>query len=543
MARSEQSPGIYSPIPASLQRCTGRYNACPPIPHYCMSKSPTVPNLAAGVQQCLNLLQRSRLDSMEALAGELAASYSSAGVAWQMLGIARLARGNAGAAIEPLERASKLAAQDASVWDNLGAALNATREFDRAAACYERSLQLNPNDARVLSNAAANAGDAGRDAAAHAYATRALRIDSTLAHAHLALGNAAARLGRPAEALTSVREAVRLAPTLVQAHLSLGNVLQLTGDTPGAIRATQQALEIAPNFADAQQNLGRFHHDLGHLTVAAQHYRAALRLAAAAPRRLERLAVLPRSRCGITAADLFAAHREFGEYVERPWRTRWGGWRNTRDPGRRLRVGFVSGDFREHAVAHFIEPIWRFLDRDAIEIVAYATQPNEDARSTALRQRVDAWHNVAALSDDALESKIREARIDILVDLSGHTAHHRLGVFARKPAPLQVSWIGYPNTTGLTAIDYRLIGRRAAQPGELDDYFSEKLVYLPIGTVFDAAAGPAAGQSAAGTRARLPDLRQLQSPDQTDRPRHRPVEQGAARGAGLAHADRRGVRR
>lgn len=444
-----------------------------------------VPNLAAGVQQCLALLQSSRLEAMEALAGQLAKTFTSAGVAWQMLGIARLSRGNAAGAIEALERAGKLTPQDAGIQDNLGAALNAAREFERAAASYERSLQLDPRNAKVLSNAAANAGDAGRDADAHAYATRALKLDPALAPAHLALGNAAARLGRHAEALAALREALRLAPTLLQAHLSLGNALQLGGDTPGAIRATEQALKIAPNFADAHQNLGRFHHDLGHIALAAQHYRAALHLQ---PQRLDAwsgwLFCLAHD-ANVSAADLFAAHRAFGEHIEAPWRTRWGGWLNVRDPHKRLRVGFVSGDLREHAVAHYIGPIWRFLDRNAVEVIAYATQSREDARSAELRQRVDAWHDVAALSDDALEAAIREARIDILIDLAGHTAHHRLGVFARKPAPVQVAWIGYPNTTGLTAIDYRLIGRRVAQPGELDAYFSERLAYLPIGTVFE----------------------------------------------------------
>lgn len=450
-----------------------------------MATDRSAQHLAAGVEQCLRLFQQSRLDAMEALAGELVRSCPSAGRAWQMLGIARLARGNAAGAIDALERAATLAPQDAGILDNLGAALNASSQFDRAAAAYLRSLQFNPDDAKVLSNAAANAGDAGRDAAARAYAERALALDPALAQAHLALGNAAARLGDIAGALDSLGQAVRLAPTLAQAHLSLGNALQLGGDTPGAIRATQRAAELAPNYPDAQQNLGRFHHDLGHAELAARHYRAALRLQ---PQRLDAwsgwLFCLAHD-ANIAAGDLFAAHREFGEFVERPWRVRWGGWDNPRNPDKRLRVGFVSGDLREHAVAHFVEPIWRALDRDAIEIVAYATHPAEDARSAELKRLADAWHNVATLSDNALEATIRAASIDILIDLAGHTAHHRLGVFARKPAPLQVSWIGYPNTTGLMAIDFRLIGNGAARPGELDAGFSEKLVHLPLGTVFE----------------------------------------------------------
>jgi predicted O-linked N-acetylglucosamine transferase (SPINDLY family) len=449
-----------------------------------MSNQPAAPGLAEGISHCLALLRTGQAAAMEAAAERLAQAFPAAAPAWQMLGVARLVAGDAARAVEPLEQASRLAPQDAGVWDNLGAAHNALRRFDRAAACYDTSLGLDPRDPKVLSNAAANAGDAGRDADAHAYAARALALDPALAHAHLALGNAAARLGRHGEALAALREAVRLAPALPQAHLSLGNGLQLAGDTAGAIRATEDALRIAPGFADAQQNLGRYHHDLGDMAAAARHYRAALQLA---PQRLDAwsgwLFCLAHD-AGIDAAELFRAHREFGDHVEAPLRARWGGWLNARDPHKRLRVGFVSGDLRDHAVAHFVQPIWRHLDRESIEIIAYATQTAEDARSAELRQLADAWHNVAALDDDGLEAAIRAARIDILFDLSGHTAQHRLGVFARKPAPLQISWIGYPNTTGLTAIDYRFIGRRAALPGELDAQFSERLVHLPVGTVF-----------------------------------------------------------
>lgn len=449
-----------------------------------MSSRHSEQNLAVGIQQCLSLLQAARFDAMQTLAGDLTRAHPSAAAGWQMLGISKLAGGEPAAAVDALERASRLAPHDAGVWDNLGAALNANRQFARAAACYERSLQLEPDAARVLSNAAANASDAGRAAAAYDYAGRALRLDPALAHAHLALGNAAASLGRVDEALASIAEALRLAPTLLQAHLALGNALQLSGDTPAAIRATRRVLDLSPGHADALQNLGRFHHDLGEVQPAAQCYRAALERQ---PQRLDAwsgwLFCLDHDP-NITPAALAAAHREFGEYVERPWRSRWGGWSNERDPGKRLRVGFVSGDLREHAVAHFIEPIWRQLDRSAVEIVAYSTQPAADARSHELKRLTDSWHDVTSWSDEALDAAIREARIDILVDLAGHTGHHRLGVFARKPAPIQVSWLGYPNTTGLTAIDYRPIGRKVAAPGELDDLFSEKLVYLPIGTVF-----------------------------------------------------------
>ncbi|MGE3865270.1 MAG: glycosyltransferase, partial [Burkholderiaceae bacterium] len=153
-------------------------------------------------------------------------------------------------------------------------------------------------------------------------------------------------------------------------------------------------------------------------------------------------------------------------------------------PERRLRVGFVSGDLRSHAVARFIEPVWRELSPQQVELFAYMNFPGEDAVSERLRGLVSTWRNVAGVNDDALFKQIRDDGIDILFDLSGHTGYNRLPLFARKPAPVQVSWIGYPGSTGLTAIDYRLVDEVVAPPGRFDRAYSERLAYLPAASVF-----------------------------------------------------------
>jgi protein O-GlcNAc transferase len=151
---------------------------------------------------------------------------------------------------------------------------------------------------------------------------------------------------------------------------------------------------------------------------------------------------------------------------------------NLPEPGRRLRIGYVSGDLREHPVGQFMEPVLRHHDRGGFEIFCYANTLRADDRTGRLKAHADAWREVFALDDAGMEALIREDAIDILVDLSGHTGANRLPVFGRKPAPVQATWLGYLNTTGLKTIDWRITDAKAS-PEALKAYHSERLLYLP----------------------------------------------------------------
>ena len=167
--------------------------------------------------------------------------------------------------------------------------------------------------------------------------------------------------------------------------------------------------------------------------------------------------------------------------------------RNERDPARCLRIGFVSGDLRNHPVAYFLEPVLAHLaQHPALELHAYYNHAVEDSVSARLRGYVKQWHSIAGLSDAAVAQKIGDDGIDILIDMSGHTGENRLLCFARKPAPIQASWMGYPGTTGLRAMDYYLADRYFLPPGVFDSQFTEKLVHLPASAPFlpDESAPP-----------------------------------------------------
>ena len=151
---------------------------------------------------------------------------------------------------------------------------------------------------------------------------------------------------------------------------------------------------------------------------------------------------------------------------------------NAESPAK-LRVGFVSGDFRAHSVAHFFEPILSARDHGEFSYILYSNYHAADAVSERLRAYADGWRDIWQLTDDALIEQIRPDRIDILVDLSGHTAHNRLAVFARRAAPVQISYLGYPDSTGLTTMDYRITDAATDPPGVADPWHCERLLRLP----------------------------------------------------------------
>jgi predicted O-linked N-acetylglucosamine transferase (SPINDLY family) len=180
---------------------------------------------------------------------------------------------------------------------------------------------------------------------------------------------------------------------------------------------------------------------------------------------------------GLRQADIYAEHREYAKRHCPAGALR--KFRNTRDIARKLRVGYVSGDFRKHPVAHFIEPVLARHHRNRVEIFCYYNNPRADDVTTRIRSHAEGWREVFAMADDVLAELILDDAIDVLVDLSGHTGLHRLPVFGRRPAPVQATWLGYLNTTGLDTIDYRITDSHASPEGLFDAYHSERLVRLP----------------------------------------------------------------
>jgi predicted O-linked N-acetylglucosamine transferase (SPINDLY family) len=431
----------------------------------------------ARLQALLQLLQQGRHDDVEPLAAELGELFPRSPQVLHLLGASRLVRQANDRALEALSRAAALAPRNPQVHSLLGVALFRLGRIHEARRAFDHSLALDPRDYETLVNAAAAALAEGDADLAGRLARQAVSIQPAGVAAVFALANAAAATGRHDEAVDLYRRAIALDPASADLLLNLGIVLARTRRRREAAEVLRQAVALQPRHALAHLNLGRVLHELGESAAAQSHFRAASDLAPTlAEAHSAYLFSLAHDET-ISPRRSYEEHLRIGDLIEAPFRALPVRHDNDRDPERVLRIGFVSGDLLDHPVANLIEPIWRAMKGGWCRVHAYSNRASDDPVAERLRALADDWVQVERMSDDALAGRIRADRIDILVDLSGHSARHRLPVFARKPAPVQMSWIGYPGTTGLSSVDYRLT--RGSVGGEsLAAQFREKLIHL-----------------------------------------------------------------
>ncbi|SAL25674.1 TPR domain-containing protein [Caballeronia peredens] len=291
--------------------------------------------------------------------------------------------------------------------------------------------------------------------------------------------------GYAQEAEQECREILEARPDYAEVHRILGMTLQDLGRLEEALAALQKSIELLPDFANGHSTLAIALLEAGRIAEAEWHSRRALELSPRAPHVHEALLFCLTHKQDVDPAALFADHTYFGAMCEAPLRASWPRHRNGRDPERQLSIGFVSGDFIRHPVTAFIEAVITHLARDpSMTIHAYSNHTIEDDVTERMRRAVPNWHFVAGMSDEGLAKKIQDDGIDILIDLSGHTARNRLMTFARKPAPIQASWMGYLNTTGLQAMDYYFADRYYVPDDAAARQFTEKIAYLPAFACF-----------------------------------------------------------
>ena len=430
------------------------------------------------------LQQAGRLREAETLYRQVLAADPDHADSLHGLGTLAHQAGRPDQAAELIARAIAARPSVAGFHCNLGKALVAMGRLDEAAASYGRALGLRPDDATAgasLANVRIGQGRAGeaevlfkailgreprhadslhglgmiaqsrgrRDDAIGLIA-RATEADPTVAVYHTNLGRALAELGRHGEAITAFRAAVALRPGEAANHVRVGNALLAQGQIEAALAAHETALALDPALPSAASN------------------------------RLLCLNYSDRS-----AAEIFAEHRRWGlaqaSLTQGPAPSRAPPARVDRDPDRRLRIGYVSADFRHHPVASFLAPLLAHHDHERFEVWCFSDVARPEAVTERFRSLADRWVGIAGAPDAAVADRIRAAAIDILIDLAGHTSGGRLGVFAREPAPVQVTWLGYPSTTGLPTIDWRLVDAVTDPPGEADALASERLERLDGG--------------------------------------------------------------
>jgi protein O-GlcNAc transferase len=379
-------------------------------------------------------------------------------------------------ALETGREAVRCAPKLAQAHNNLGNALFGLGDLPVAGACYEEALRLDP----ALAPARQGLGDAlarmGRPRDAAPVYAEGARLRPGDAAVHSRLAQALLDSGRIAEALAPSREAVRLAPADAVARHTLGRALAESGELDGAADEFVAALDLVPGWSVALYSLGITRQRQGRLDEARGTLRAALVVdpadAIAAGAHAGALFYHPAADAGMILAE----HRRWSERHAPALPS--AAHANDSDPDRPLRVGYLSPDFRSHAVAFFLRPILAHHDPRQVEAVCYAEVTAPDECTAEFYALARSWRNTAGLSDGALADQVRADRIDIMVDLGGLLAGGRLRTLAHKPAPIQVSYLGYPGTTGLPAIDYRLTDTVADPPGSEAGY-SEELVRLP----------------------------------------------------------------
>ena len=395
------------------------------------------------------------------------------------LGVALQALGRSSEAEASIRRALELKPTYYEAHINLGRILCALGRTAEAESSLRRALELKPDDCEAHNSLGAFLQEQGRASEAEACYRRALELKPDSHFAHFNLGIALQDLGRLPEAEASFRRAIELKPDAYQAHTNLGNVLQAVRRFSEAEASYRRALELEPASEATHSNLGSALRELGRLNEAESCFRRALELDPDCHEARSNLLFTLNCTDRLSRAELFGEHLRWALQHEVPLIAQRQAHPNTRDSRRKLRIGYVSPDFRRHSVAYFIEPVLAGHVRDAFEVFCYSNVVTPDRMTQHLLGLSDSARSITAMSDARAAELVRSDRIDILVDLAGHTSRGRLGLFALKPAPVQVSYLGYPNTSGIGAIDWRLTDLHADPPGESDTFHSEQIARLP----------------------------------------------------------------
>jgi len=344
--------------------------------------------------------------------------------------------------------------------------------FKEAEHLYRHALNLRGNDPELLSNLGNVLKDQGWFAEAERYYRMALSLKTDSAEILSNLGLILKEKDQIPEAEECCRRALKLDPKLAEAHNNLGLVLARQSRYREAEDHYRHALELKPNYAEAYCNLAPV---LGHqnrIVEAEFCCRRALECKTDFLQAYNNLLFLINYDPDKSGEEIFEEYKKFNSQFGLPYHKEWQPHKNDRTFNRRLKIGYVSGDFYKHSVRHFLEPLVANHDKAKVEVFAYAAIVVEDEVTERYKKYMDHWVSTVGMSDIELSERIRLDSIDILIDLSGHTEKNRLGVFARKPAPISVSWLGYGCTTGLTSIDYFLTDTAIAPIGS-EGVFSE----------------------------------------------------------------------
>ena len=366
-------------------------------------------------------------------------------------------------------------------WKVLAVVLKLTGRLSESLVPSQKSVLLEPEDAEAHNNLGIILQELGRLNDAEENFRKAKKLKPDYAEAHSNLGAVLQELRRLNEAEESFRKAILLKPDYAEAHSNLGAVLQELEKLNEAEESFRKAILLKPDYAEAYSNLGITSHVLGRLNEAEESFRKAIEIKANYSDAHNNRNLCLNYSSIWSPLFIYKQHLEFEKQFGRSKVEHTLNPFFKKDSSERLRIGYVSADFKIHSVAFFFEPLLKNHNSHAVETFCYYNNTVVDITTKRLMIACDHWRSIFGISNQNVINLIKNDKIDILVDLSGHTAGNRLLVFTQKPSPIQVTWLGYPNTTGLSTIDYRLTDIIADPIGEADELHSETLLRLPNG--------------------------------------------------------------
>jgi protein O-GlcNAc transferase len=354
--------------------------------------------------------------------------------------------------------------------------LHGAGRLAEAERIYRQILEVNAEHVGAIHHLGVIAQQSGRYDAAIELISKAIRLKPDVAEAHSNLGIALMAKWRVAEAIEAYRRAIQIKPDFAEAYSHLASAMMAGGRLDGAIASCRKAIELKPGYLAAYNNLGIALKDTGQIDESIAAFGRAAQ--GGFPRAHANLLMAMMYDPKTSAETIFAEHQAWARRFAKGTGTI-AAHSNDRNPERRLRVGYVSSDFRGHPVAFFVLPLLEHHDHANFEIYGYSHVSAPDKVTERAKRCCDEWRDIVGMTDEQLAERVRADCVDILVDLTGHTGNNRLLAFARKPAPVQVTYLGYPNTTGIEEIDYRLTDGLADPPGAADGLHVEKLWRLP----------------------------------------------------------------
>lgn len=423
----------------------------------------------------------------EQICKQVIADSTNAPEAWNLLGGIALRQGRPDIAAGHFSAAIESDPHQSEYQQGMGIACFSLGQFPEAVRCFEQAIALdrrNPGAHANLGNCLLHGGDIA--GALRCY-RHAIAADAGYLQAYLSLADVLVKRRDHKQAVKVYSKGLRHASdrpggqsATVLLHHRLGLSLRELGRTDDAIAQYRRAIEIQPDFALAHNSLGGARLARNELEEASSCFREALRLEPGWSRVHSNILMTMNYQAGLTQAEIYAESLNFDAGHCRALLDARSP-SNNRNKKRVLRIGYVSPDFRDHSVAHFIRKLIPRHNRKAFSIVCYSDVEIPDTVTAHFQSSADLWRPTVTMTDEQLADQVRCDGIDILVDLAGHTSNNRLLVFARRPAPVQVSWLGYPNTTGMQAMDYRLTDAIADPPEEAGRWHTEELVRLPGG--------------------------------------------------------------